>query len=523
MKLFSLRLTFFRKNSVVLSSLLLLVLSFVFFTYFQSVPSFADPDSFYHVKMARLIPQEGIIKTFPWLQDTILRDSYIDQHFLYHVFLIPFVYAMSPIPGAKLATVILCTALVMLFYWLLRSEKVKFSFAYALMLLATTPFIFRINLVKAPVLSIIFLLAGLIFMFKRRKIALFVLSFFYVWAYGGFILILVFSGAYALVSLVFSLVKNRHGNFFNTLTKNSEVRLFLSALVGVVSGVVINPQFPRNIIFYWHQLVKIGIVNYQSVISVGNEWYPYPLKDLFGGTAIICILLLILFYLFIVHPPRLSKKTITSLIIFLFFLVFTLKSKRYIEYYVPFAIIFCALGLNHYLEKINWSGLWVKFYSFYLRHRIVSTILIVYFLVTVPTLIGKDERGVYNDLKNSITITRFSQASAWLYENSQPGDIVFHSSWDEFPMLFYFNSKDYYIFGLDPTFSYEFSHELHQKIVDITTGRQTDNVYQDIKNTFKSSFVFVEKNHTGLNNNIKNSEGFEEVYADNEATVYRVL
>ncbi len=503
--------------------LLLLTISFACFTYFQAVPSFADPDSFYHIKMAMLIPQEGIIKTFPWLQSTILRDSYIDQHFLYHVLLIPFVYSTSPIPGAKLVTVFLCTGLVMLFYWFLRSEKVKLSFAYALVLLATTPFIFRINLVKAPVLSIIFLLGGLIFMFRRRRIALMILSFFYVWAYGGFILILVFSGIYALVSLVYEMVKNRRSNFFQLLTKNSEVRLFLWSLAGVVAGLIVNPQFPQNIIFYWHQLVKIGIINYQSVIAVGNEWYPYPLKDLFGGTAIICILLLILFYLFVVRTPRLSKKTITSLIIFVFFLVFTLKSKRYVEYYVPFAIIFCALGLNHYLEKTNWSELWSKFYLFYLRHRIVSTILIVYFLVTVPALIGKDERGVYNDLKNGIPITRFSAASAWLYENSRPGDIVFHSSWDEFPMLFYFNSKDYYIFGLDPTFSYELSHELHQKIVDITTGQQTDNLHEDIKNTFKSSFVFVEKNHTGLNNNIRNSQGFQEVYADGEATVYRVL
>lgn len=216
-----------------------------------------------------------------------------------------------------------------------------------------------------------------------------------------------------------------------------------------------------------------------------------------------------------------SKKVITTFLIFIFFLVFTLKSRRYIEYYVPFALIFAAFALNYYLWNIDWRKLWSKFFSYYLHHRIIVTILVIYFLTTVPTLIIKDGRGTYNDLKNGIPTTRFAKVSFWLEENSKPGDIVFHSSWDEFPMLFYFNSKDYYIFGLDPTFSYEYSHDLHQKIVNITTGNQKANLQEDIKNTFHASFVFVEKNHTAMNNNIV-AAGFEQVYADNEATVYKV-
>jgi hypothetical protein len=515
---------FFQRNWWFISLLVLLVITFGLFTWFQAVPTLADPDSFYHIKMAQLIPKEGIMKTLPWLQYTILRNVFIDQHFLYHVFLIPFVYSLDPIQGAKLATVMLCSALIITFYLFLRSERVKFAFIYSLILLASTPFIFRINLIKAPVLSIILLLLGLLFLFKKRPVALFVLSFIYVWAYGGFILILVFSGVYALVGVCFDVIwHRRYRKFWLVVKGNEELRLFLAAVAGVIAGLVINFQFPQNLVFYWHQLVEIGIVNYQKVISVGNEWYPYPLKDLFGGTALICVLLLISMYSFVVRPLRPSKKLITTLIIFLFFLAFTLKSKRYIEYYVPFAIIFCAFSLNHYLQAIDWQRLWRTCYTWYLRHRIAATILLIYFVVTVPTLIIKDERATYHDLKGGISINRFSRVSAWLVQNSKPGDIVFHSSWDEFPMLFYFNSKDYYIFGLDPTFSYEYSHELHKKIVDLTIGTQTNDVYQDIKYTFKSSFVFVEKNHSAMNNNIKNSSGFKEVYADEEATVYQVL
>ncbi|MFQ5434071.1 MAG: hypothetical protein ACE5FD_04265 [Anaerolineae bacterium] len=103
---------------------------------------------------------------------------------------------------------------------------------------------------------------------------------------------------------------------------------------------------------------------------------------------------------------------------------------------------------------------------------------------------------------------RFADASKWLKNNSESGDIVFHSSWDEFPLLFYFNSENYYIAGLDPTFSYEYDEELYHKMVDITVGNQTENIYNDIKDKFNASYVLVESNHDAMNKNIRNSEGF---------------
>ena len=275
--------------------------------------------------------------------------------------------------------------------------------------------------------------------------------------------------------------------------------------------------------FYWHQLVKIGIINYQKVIPVGNEWYPYKFIDLTAGSAIVSIILLISFYLLVVNYKKPSKKLITLFIIFIFFFVFTLKSSRYVEYYVPFALIFGAFALNNYLGRIDWVKLWAIFSSFYMRHRIVTTILIIYFLATLPTVIIKDIRHTYSDLKGGIKIDRFQKASSWLEENSQAGDIVFHSSWDEFPILFYFNSKNYYIAGLDPTFTYEYDKDLYKKMVDITLGNQKENLYEDIKKKFNSSYVLVEKGHTAMNTNIQADDGFKQVYEDEEATVYQVL
>ncbi len=507
---------FFRNNWWIIAYIILLVLSFSYFIFLQSTPTLADPDSFYHAKSAMLIPEHGFSTEFPWLQTTILKDSYIDQHFLYHVFLIPFTKIIDPILGIKLANII--------FYWLLRQFKIKFAFWFTTLLLITTPFIFRINLIKAPVFSIIILLLGLYFLFKYKYLALFILSFFYVWAYGGFILIILFSGIYAFAAIfkdLFFRAKKR--SLGSIMSHSHELRLFFTSLGGVLAGLLINPYFPQNIIFYWHQLVKIGIINQQSIIPVGNEWYPYNFFNLTSGTALMTIVLVIALVLFVYKFKRLNKKTIALFLIYFLFFIFTLKSRRYVEYYIPFAIIFSSFVINEFFARISWQGIWKQFEIYLKKYWIVFGFLCLYFIVIIPMLIVKDVRQTHNDFKNGISIDRFKNVSLWLSENSQPGEIVFHSSWDEFPILFYYNSSNYYIAGLDPTFTYEYNEEAYHKMVEITTGVQKENIYSDIKDIFGASYIFIESNHTAMENNIKKYNKFLRVYKDDEASIYKVL
>jgi hypothetical protein len=473
--------------------------------------------------MSLLIPSDGIHTTFPWLQATILKDSFIDQHFLYHVFLMPFTHLMNPIQGAKLATVFLGSGLLMLFYWLLRSQKIKFAFGFTLALLATMPFVFRINLVKAPVVSVILLILGLYLLFKHHYKLLFLLSFVFVWAYGGFILIVIFSGLYACVSVAYDWVRSRRiGALFMIITHNREIRLLVVAILGVLAGLIINPYFPHNLNFYWHQLVQIGIINYRSIIPVGNEWYSYSFFDLTANTALVTILVLASVLASVIQWRVPTKKTVTLLLIYILFFAFTLKSRRYVEYYVPFGILFSAFALGQHLYHLDWRRVWSKGMDMYLRHRIIGTILVVYFLTTIPTVIIKDVNSTHHDFTSGISVGRFAGVSAWLSGNSRPGDIIFHSSWDEFPVLFYHNAKDYYIAGLDPTFTYKYSQSLYRQMVDITVGNQLTDLHRLISDNFHASYVLVEANHFKMDANIRSNAGFTEVYKDHDATLYLV-
>ena len=337
-------------------------------------------------------------------------------------------------------------------------------------------------------------------------------------------MILVFAGLYLAAALAFGVVRAmKNTASWSAIGHATQFHLFGVTLAGVMAGLVINPYFPQNLTFYWHQLVKIGIINYQHVISVGNEWYPYKFIDLTGGSALLTMLLVAAIGLICVYWRRLSQKTLTLFFIFFLFLAFTLKSRRYVEYYVPFAVLFSAFALNDIWRMFGYPAIWDKVKALFRRQKILFTAVILYFIVFIPLVAAKDMRQTYRDLRGGNSALRFAASSRWLKENTPAKSVVFHSSWDEFPLLFYHNSHNYYIAGLDPTFTYEYSPEAYRKMVDITIGKQTEGIFQDLREVFGASYVFVEKKHTAMDKNIKNSSGFMAVYSDNEATIYKLI
>ncbi len=120
----------------------------------------------------------------------------------------------------------------------------------------------------------------------------------------------------------------------------------------------------------------------------------------------------------------------------------------------------------------------------------------------------------YNYLKN---------ASDFLLKNSNQGDLVFNSDWDIFPELFYYNSQNYYIVGLDATFMYLYDKELYQKWWDITMGKRSDEAYLIIKNDFKAKYVLATPAHKKMIEMLNNNFRFLKVYGDDDAIIYKVL
>ena len=89
-------------------------------------------------------------------------------------------------------------------------------------------------------------------------------------------------------------------------------------------------------------------------------------------------------------------------------------------------------------------------------------------------------------------------------------------------VCFYYNSHNYYIVGLDPTFMYNYNKDLYWKWVNITIGKQKDNLPHILREDFHASYVFLEKDQTEMDSNLQQYDELELVYDDEEAKIYKV-
>ena len=73
----------------------------------------------------------------------------------------------------------------------------------------------------------------------------------------------------------------------------------------------------------------------------------------------------------------------------------------------------------------------------------------------------------------------YAGASNWLEQNTAEGELVFQTDWDDFPRLFYYNTHNTYLIGLDPTYLQLYDAELYNLWVDITQGDVEDHAWND--------------------------------------------
>jgi len=519
-----------------LNYIILFFISFLFFTIILANPTFADPDSFYHAKIATLIKDQGIVFDFPYLQFTTLKNDFADHHFLYHLLLVPFIIFLDPLLGLKLATIFFSTLAIVIFYWLLKKFKIKGAWIYTLILLVTNPFIFRLNLAKAQALVLIAIFLAIYLICQRKYWYLFLLSFFFVWLYGGWPLMLVVTVFYIIASYLPGIklkTKDKkqkicrlfiswyHKSNTRKLTVQN-IKLLFAVSTGLLTGLIINPYFSKNLHFYWQQIVQIAVINYQKLIGVGGEWYPYNFFELVASSSIAFILLITGLTLFVLYFKKQTTLSWTFLLLSAFFLILTLKSRRNVEYLIPVIIIFSALNINLFLSAAEFKVFFKDFKKFISQKEIVLLGFIIP-IILLSHVVYRDIKSVFQDHQHGFSFNQFKQSSEWLKNNSQPGQIVFHSDWDEFPLLFYHNHSNYYLVGLDPTFMYNYNKDLYRQWHNITIGQETQNLYPIIKNEFGADFVFVDlESHQLLDRNLGNNFYFEKVYEDFEAVIYRV-
>jgi len=456
-----------------------------------ATPGIADNDGYYHIKLAQLIREQGLKPAFVWLPLTILgRDAFYDHHLLYHIFLTFFARGDLTL-GAKLAAVVAPALAFAAIWWLLRGQGVRWASIWAMGLFAVSQaFLYRMSMPRAQAASLLVLALGMHWMLHRRYRLLIPLGFFYVWLYNAFPLLLMMGVLYVAAAFL--------------TERRIEWRALVYPAMGMGLGLVINPYFPQNITFIVsHIAPKIG----ESTISVGNEWYPYETWTLVenSGFALAAFLLGALALGW--RGRRIDRPTLMAFFTAIAFGYMLFKSRRFVEYYPAFALIFAALSAAPAIE--NWLSR---------RARSAPAILMAALVVPLVITLG-DARGA---MARSKPADLYAGASIWLREHTPPGSMVFQTDWDDFTRLFFYNTSNLYTLGLDPTYMELYDADLYNTWVRITQGK-IERPGDIIRSRFGGEYVMSDLDHTAFLAKAKDDPGLKEVYRDKYAVIFQLV
>ena len=305
-----------------------------------SSPDLPDNDGYYHIKLAAIMRTEGLKPAFPWLPLSILNPrEFYDHHFLFHAALAPFTGGDLRL-GAKWAAVLFASLAFLSVWYVLKNQRVPLAGLWALGLTAVSEaFIYRMSITRAQSLSLAVLMLGVDALLRRKYRRLAALGFLYVWLYDAFPLLLICAGVYAAAAWL--------------VDRRLELRPVVYTGVGIALGLVINPYLPHNIVFAaQHILPKLFET---TAVSVGNEWYPYETAQLLENSPLALAAFLSGALALGFSGRKIDLRTAFAFLLACLFGLMLFQSRRFIEYFPAFALVFAAFAWAPVITRFCWK------------------------------------------------------------------------------------------------------------------------------------------------------------------------
>lgn len=486
-----------------------------------------DFDGYYHIKWTRELwasmKSRAFPPAFPWLPLTTLNPKdYVDHHLLFHIIQIPFAAVSDPRLGAKIGSAFFGGLAVLSCYWLLMRYRIRYPLVWLVGLLGcSAPFLFRMNMAKAPPLAIVFLVIAVHLFFQRKYTLLLPLALVFTWAYDLFVL-LIMATVFWVVTIAIT-------------EQRFEWRPLVFVLAGCAAGLIINPYFPKNLLqLAEHMKIKLTVSDFDT--KVGSEWYPYDSWEFLGNSAVACIAMFVGYVTFEPSERRRAHYPLFFLMLSTALMIMTARWKRIAEYWPPFAVLFAGFtlqpwleGYRPYLTRLPKEVL-EELKPFLDREGLppppkekdfrdlVRTIAMSVVALILSGFLSFNLKATVKEIGQSEPHDHYRAGMAWLRANVAPGQIIFNTDWDDFPRLFYYDSSHYYVSGLDPSYLYEKNPDLSRLYEDITLGREEDPGPL-IRDKFGARYVFSDNNHHDFFEHARLSGWFDIVYEDTECTI----
>jgi hypothetical protein len=490
-----------------------------------------DFDGYYHIRWSRELWQSfrsgRLVPDFPWLPLTTLNPKdYVDHHLLFHIIQIPFARFADPRFGAKVSSVFFGSLAVISCYWLLIRYHIRYPLTWLVALLAcSSPFLFRMNMAKAPPLAIIYLVAAIHFLARRKYWTLLPLATVFTLTYDMFVLLLL---GVAIWVVVIAWTEHRF-----------EWRPLVWVVVGTIAGLVMNPYFPQNLhLLFEHLRIKLTTSDFD--VKVGSEWYPYSSWEFLGNSFVACIAMVVGYISFDPGDRKRAHFPAFFLIFSTALMIMTARWKRIAEYWPPFAVMFAASSLQPWLEGTRSlltrlpKDVLAELEPFFDREGgykvggqrqipdLIKTIIVSAISLMLSTALFLNLQATVTEIGTSEPHSYYEKGAGWLRTHVPPGQIVFNTDWDDFPRLFYFDSSHYYVSGLDPSYLFDKNPELSRLYERITLGKE-DDPGPLIRDRFGARYVFTDNTHHDFFAAAQESGWFEIVYEDEQCTIFHIL
>lgn len=300
-----------------------------------AIPYPLDDDTAYHFSVARLIRKHGILYSFPWTRFSWQFNHYADKEFFFHLLFVPFTgfgyetasRIVGTLGGASILSVV---------YLILRAERVRHALLWSGMPLGTVMFLYRFCQVRPHLFSIALALV-LIWAYCRRMPLLLV---------SVALLYPLFYVAFWQIPLL--LVVAAEGG---RLVAGERIRWqpFFLVAAGLTAGIALHPNSSNLLQMNWIHMTDILFGNAwgnHQEFNMGEEFEPFTVTGWIKDMAVPSLAMV----LAVVSGWRARRDNSllpAFMLAMIFFLLLTLRSNRFLEYLVPFAIMSVALAAGH--------------------------------------------------------------------------------------------------------------------------------------------------------------------------------
>lgn len=429
-------------------------------------------DAYHHTRVARVIAEQGVLDAFPWTTASVFRDHYADKQFLFHVLLIPFLGDDLTF-GPKLLTVLLGALLLAIMAWvLLRHGAPLPTLWVTLVLAAGVLFLFRMSLTRPHLLSVPLAVLAVHFLLGRNLVGSFLVALLFPLCYTAAHLLPGLALLYALACALRS--------------ERVPWKLVGAVVVATLAGLLIHPhRFDIFRLWYIQNVeVVLNVWRIPDEVVMGNEFFSVAGSVFLWDTVLVLLCVFLVLLGMLLRGGAASLRTVYLFLVSCGFLVLFLNIPRFIEYWVPFTVLFAASAARDLLTGFDARG-WLR------RHRLAGPVLVGLFLVL---FMGQTVRSVVEsqlEVRNDHS-EHYRFEADWIARNVPPGEVVFTCNWDSFPYLFHFAPEQRYLVALDPTFMQAYDPELFRDWYRIATGQEPE-APRLILTRFGARWVFAEK------------------------------